>query len=394
MKAVFIRQSLFKGKSEGLDSDMKKHVYKLIFLLAIPLLALNGCGGNGKNSRKNIYIPILADAEWLISDETFINGVQMAVNDVNGEYREKGFFAEAEIIDDKGLYEKGVEVAEKAKDDRVTAVFNLQDFDVSKTTADIISKSGKIVLFPYGAYDMLFSRGNPYLFCAYPSFSDLGKVMAAYAVKQGYKRIAVYHNGLESQEELVTAFELALMNTGTKVVDYVPSIASENDFDSIYARWQALDVDCVVISQYGVDRAFEILRMLRARDKDIAVLGEPVFNSVNALEVYGEIAEKMAVPSTLVLEDNERLKAFKTKYLKEYGKEADVWAVQGYDMVRLIVDTAARINSGDPEKIAKALHDKKGYQGIGRHIAFDGGGAMITDIDKLPMLICRNGKFE
>ncbi len=346
-------------------------------------------------SGRDIYIPILADAAWLTSDGAFINGVQLAVENLNSEYSGKGFTIKTAVIDDKALYETGVEEATKlAEDSAVTAVFNLQNFDVSKTTADILAQGRKLTLFPYGAYDSIFTKDNPYLFCGVPSFSDLGRSMAGYAVDQGYKRIAVYHNGKQSQEELVMAFELELLNTGTKVVDYVPSIASENEFDSIYSRWQALDVDCVVISQYGLERAFEVLKMLRSRDKEIAVIGEPIFNRANALAENIEIAEGMVVPSTLVIEKSEKLKTFEEQYRQKYGTEADIWAVQGYDMTRLVVDTAIELDTNDPDKIAKELHDPKGYLGIGRHIAFTKGGAMITDVKRLPILICKDGIFK
>lgn len=359
------------------------------------LLMLTSCKNEEKASGRELYIPILADAAWLTSDGAFINGVQLAVEELNNEYSGRGFIIKTAVIDDKAQYETGVEMATKVAEDRAaTAVFNLQNFDVSKTTAGILAESGKLTLFPYGAYDSLFTRDNPYMFCGVPSFSDLGRAMADDAVKQGYKRIAVYHNGIQSQEELVTSFELALLNTGTKVIDYVPSIASENEFDSIYSRWQALGVDCVVISQYGLDRAFEVLKMLRSRDKAIAVIGEPIFNRANALAENKAISEGMAVPSTLVIEDSEKLIALKERYRQKYGKEADIWAVQGYDMMRLIVDTAVKLDTNDPAKIAEAMHDEKGYQGIGRHITFAKGGAMITDVKKLPILTCKDGRFE
>jgi len=353
------------------------------------------CSNEEKVDDRQIYIPILADAQWLTADGAFISGVQLAVEDVNAEYDSKGFKTKIQVIDDQALYEKGVETATKAAgDSRVTAVFNLQNFDVSKTTADILTRNSKLTLFPYGAYDSLFKKDNPYVFCGVPAFSDLGQATANYAVRQGYKRIAVYHNGIQSQEEFVSAFEIKLLNTQTKVVDYVPSIASVNAFDNVYSRWQALGVDGVVIAQYGLDRAFEVLGMLRGKDKAMAVMGEPIFNRANKLADNKAIAEGMMVPSTLVIEDSEKLKGFKLRYRQKYGKEADVWAVQGYDMVRLVVDTAVKLNTNDPAKIAGGLHEGKGYQGIGRHIAFTKGGAIIVDIDKLPALLCRDGRFE
>ncbi|PKM76281.1 MAG: hypothetical protein CVU90_13160 [Firmicutes bacterium HGW-Firmicutes-15] len=373
---------------------MMKKLLIICIITALSLISIS-CTNKEKVGGREIYIPVLADATWLTADGAFINGVQLAAEDVNTEYSDKGFNTKIDVIDDQALYEKGVEMATKvAADNRVTAVFNLQNFDVSKTTEDILTRSGKLTLFPYGAYDSLFAKYNPYIFCGVPAFSDLGQAMADYALKNGYKRIAVYHNGKQSQEEMVTAFELKLLNTETKIVDYVPSIASANAFDSVYSRWQALGVDGVVISQYGLDRAFEVLKMLRSKDKGLAVMGEPIFNRANALAEYKLIAEGMMVPSTLVIEDSVRLKAFKERYRQKYGQEPDIWAVQGYDMIRLVVDTAVRLDTNDPSKIAEAMHEEKGYQGIGRHIAFAKGGAMIVDVNKLPILICKDGRFE
>lgn len=372
-------------------------MYRILALIMCMGIAFSftGCGNGVKANSKELYIPVLADASWLVADSQFINGVNLAAEELNSEYANTGFTVKTVVIDDKAQYETGVEMAAKlAQDSKVTAVFNLQNFDVSKTTAGILSEKGKTVIFPYGAYDSLFLNDNPFLFCGVAAFSDLGKAMAAYTVKNGYRRIAVYHNGSQSQEELAAAFELALLNSGSKVVDYVPNISSQSEFDSIYSRWQALDVDCVVITQYGLDRAFEVLKMLRSIDKNMPVIGEPIFNRANALTDNKAISEGIAVPSTLVIEESEKLKVFKDHYRNKYGNNADTWAVQGYDMLRLIVDTAVKLGTNNPIKIAKALHSETGYQGIGRHIAFKQGGAMVVDVKRLPMLICKDGRFE
>lgn len=366
----------------------------IILLCILFLFMLTACKNAEETAPREITIPILADEEWLISDGSFINGVRLAEEDLNAAYSGSGFVIKTAVVDDQGQYETGVEMAAKlAVDPAVTAVLNLQDFDVSKTSAGILTDCGKITVFPYGAYDSLFAGSNTFIFCGVPSFSDLGRAMAEYADRQGYKRIAVYHNGNQSQEELAVAFELELQDSAAKVVDYVPTIASEDEFDSIYSRWQALGADCVVIAQYGTERAFKVLKMIRSRDQNIPVIGEPVFNSAGALAQNQRIAEGLIVPSALVMEDGEKLEAFQEKYTQKYGRNPDVWAVQGYDMMRLIVDTAARLDTNDSVKIAEALHDENGYQGIGRLIAFDEGGALETDANQLPVLICKDGMF-
>ncbi|MGI6652342.1 MAG: ABC transporter substrate-binding protein [Limnochordia bacterium] len=368
--------------------------FVLLLLLALGL-PLTGCEPHEKVLEKVIYVPILADAGWLLEDGYFLKGVELAVEELNAEYGERGFVIRTAVIDDQARYELGVAKAmELAADPSVTAVLNLQNFDVSKTAADILARSQRPILFPYGAYDSLFTKGNHYLFCGVPSFSDLGHAMAMYVKDHGFRRIAVYCNGVQSQNELVTAFELALMDSQAKIVDYVSSIVSSSQFDPIYNRWEALGVDAVVIAQYGLPEAFAVLAIIRERDQRLAIIGEPIFNRANVLAQHKEAAEGMVVPSTLVLEESSRLTDFHIRYSSKYGEEADTWAVQGYDMMRLVADNFVVLESPDPELLASVLHREEGYQGAGRRIRFAAGGALVVDIAKLPMLTSRNGRFE
>ena len=376
---------------------MKRAVLRSKGYLVLLMLALLGvgCTNSVDSGPQMLYIPILADASWLLADGTFISGVDMAVEELNREYADKGFTVRTEVIDDQASYELGVEkAAELAGDAAVTAVLNLQNFDVSKTTGDMLASAGKVVLFPYGAYDSLFTRDNPYLFCGVPSFAGLGEAMARYVDEAGYRRAAVYYNGVQSQNELVTAFERALLHREAKVVDYVSSIVSASHFSTIDARWKALGVDAVVIAQYGLEPAFRVLEIIRGSSSELAIIGEPIFNRANALAVHKDIAEGMVVPSTLVLEESERLSSFQERYRGKYGHDADTWAVQGYDMVRLIVDTAVELGTTDPALIAQGLHAEGGYTGVGRRIQFEPGGALAVDVTQLPMLTCRDGQFR
>ena len=354
-----------------------------------------GCAKEQVINPKALYVPVLGDASWLKADGSFLGGAELAVEEFNNEYVSQGYTLKTEVIDDLASYDKGVEMAARLSEDpTVTAVINLQDFDVSKTTAGMLSERGKLVFFPYGVFDGLMTQGNNKLFCGVPSFADLGTAMANYAVQKGYKRIAIYHNGIASQEDLATAFELALSQSGAKVVDYVAAISSPSDFETTFSRWNALGVDCVVIAQYGSERAYELLNMIREKDKKLAIIGEPIFSTANLLRENKELAENLVIPSTLIIRDSEKLKQFKEHYRKKFKKEADIWAVQGYDTMRLIADTCVKTGSSDLEVLAKRLHDPQGHRGVGGTIAFSEGGALKVDVKDLHMLIARNGIFE
>lgn len=359
------------------------------------LLSLMGCASEQKVNPKELYIPVLGDATWLKEDGAFLSGVELAVEELNKEYSAEGYTVKTEVIDDLASYDKGVEMATRLSSDKtVTAVINLQDFDVSKTTAGILSERGKLVFFPYGVFDSLMNIKDNKLFCNVPSFADLGTAMANYVTQKGFKRIAIYHNGIAAQEELATAFELALSDTEAKVVDYVPAITSQSDFETVYSRWQALTVDCVVITQYGSERAYEVLGMIRNKDKKLAVIGEPIFSTANLLSENKDNAENLVIPSTLIIMESEKLKMFRELYRLKFKKEADIWAVQGYDTMRLIADTYVKTGSSDPEKLSEMLHNAKGFEGVGGTIAFLEGGALKINVQDLQMLVGRNGRFE
>lgn len=389
--------SLLAGKWPKNRATRDRSLRKSALVLALICLSLGlmGCANERKVNPKEIYIPVLGDATWLKADGSFLGGVELAVAELNEEYSGRGYTVKTEVIDDLASYDTGVEMAARiSNEETVTAVINLQDFDVSKTTAGILTERGKLVFFPYGVFDSLMNKGDNKLFCNVPSFADLGTAMANYAVQKGYKRVAIYHNGIASQEELATAFELALSHNGAKVVDYVPGISSQSDFETVYSRWSALDVDCVVIAQYGSERAYDVLGMIRNKDKKLAVIGEPIFSTANLLSENKGITENLVIPSTLIIKESEKLKVFKDLYRQKFNKEADIWAVQGYDTVRLIADTCVKTGSSDPEKLSEMLHEPKGYEGVGGNIAFLEGGALKVKVKDLQMLVSRNGRFE
>jgi branched-chain amino acid transport system substrate-binding protein len=126
-----------------MNSLGERKMYRILASIIIIGLVFSssGCSTENKTGIKEIYVPVLADASWLKTDPAFVNGVTIAAEEVNTEYSNKGFLVKSAIVDDKGLYETGVEKATKlAADEKVTAVFNLQNFDVSKTTAGILSE--------------------------------------------------------------------------------------------------------------------------------------------------------------------------------------------------------------------------------------------------------------
>ena len=89
-------------------------------------------------------------------------------------------------------------------------------------------------------------------------------------------------------------------------------------------------------------------------------------------------------------ETNELYIDFAKKYKTKYNEEPNIYAINGYDAVKILVDLAKTKNS-DVEEIRKALYDKNGFYTASGHVFFDSNGDVIKQIELLKV---HNGKFE
>ncbi|MDX2005409.1 MAG: ABC transporter substrate-binding protein [Meiothermus sp.] len=68
------------------------------------------------------------------------------------------------------------------------------------------------------------------------------------------------------------------------------------------------------------------------------------------------------------------VRGFMAAYKKEYGKDPDaVFALLGYDVVKLLADVIKRAGSADPAKIRKALNATRNFPAATGSISFLGG---------------------
>jgi len=367
-------------------------------LLALLLLAGGaGCAPPDKpdgESDKAIKFAVMDTKAVFGSDKSYENGIAMAIEDLDTLYGEQGYEFSYEFYDDGAIFQQGMEVIDQiVSDPEITAVVGTSSLNLLDVSADVLDGAGKLLVTYYSAPDSLFENGYTHVFRNCYGEDDLGRAIAAYAAgRQDIRRVAVYHSDTDFERGLVRAFLREARTSEMEIVDIAATTPLETELDAVLARWEALGVDTVLVSQYLAGDSFDILRRARALHPGMNILGDFSFDYTDDLLANGDISDGIYIAGPLALDDSGELESFYRRYEQRYGAKPTQWAVQLYDSIRMVADTAVRIGSTDPDDIARALREKDGYRGVGGTIVFDEAGRLIGRRPRI--MVSKDGMFS
>lgn len=163
------------------------------------------------------------------------------------------------------------------------------------------------------------------------------------------------------------------------------------DFRAQLTKIKALSPDALYLPGYYKELA-GILKQARQLGLKTKFLSVNSFYDPKLLQIAGDSAEGAIF--TYPMYDPKSKDAVTRKFVdafkKKYGKEPDIFAVQGYDALNLV---ALAVAKGDftSDNIRQALSEVKNYPSMGGTITFDKNGDVIKP---LRLLTVRQGKFE
>lgn len=365
-------------------------------LLILAMLGMAGCGSSqaaaGADDRA-IKIAVMDTDVVFSSDDSYLNGITMAIEDLNTLYGDMGYEISYEFYDDGAFFQQGIGVInEIVSDPEITAVVGTSSLNILDVTADVLDSAEKLLITYYSSSDSLFENGYTHVFRNCFGENDLGAAIASYAAENpNMSRIAIYHSDTSYECGMVRAFLRAVQGTDLQVVDIALSTSLESELDATLERWQELNVDTVFVSQYDAYYAFDILQRVRGMDPDMNILGDFSFDYTDDLVANADISDDIYIAGPVPIEPSAELNEFYQRYEEKFGSEATQWAVQLYDSVRMVADTAVRIGSTDPTDIAEALREDGGYSGISGTITFDAQGKLTGRVPRI--MVSQDGAF-
>lgn len=317
-------------------------------------------------------------------------GIERAVEDLNGEYADSGCVVECEFYSDNGSYEEGASIIDALSEDKsVTAVIGTKDMDINKTAAHVFNEADKLFVVPYFLYDSVYEN-NHYatVFSMCNSAGTVGEILCSAASDTNAKRWAVCAAESEFERMEMNGFLKYSMAEGITVADCADMSMLVSQFDDIYKLWEILGVEGVVIFP-GSNEGFDVLKNIKQRNPNIICAGDTAFDNSVMMENDSGLREVMTgfimADGFAMRDETEEKRRLIVDMAEEYkhktGNELDTWYIQAYNAVRMIADTAIQNKTFNCEDIARLLHEN-GYSGLCQDFKFNENGAQVTDIWK------------
>jgi len=364
--------------------------------LIVPLccsLILSACANTDRASDMTIKIATMGSFWRAAGGAAFLNGVKLAAKEAAYEYEPLGYTILHEFHDDGDDYSQGMLIVDELlRDKSLTAVIGSQNLSILEMASHRFENGGKLMIAPHGISNQVMAdKGYRYTFSTAYSSYNVGAAAKEYAVNNGIKRWAVcYHDDVYTRRE-IRGFTEYKDKMGVEIMDYQKTSLSELNLDYVYRRWEALGVQGVFIAP-GYLEGFDIVKLIRGRNKDMIIAGDFSFDNRRAfLDMNEDMQGFLMVNAFYADRQKPEYLSFKDRYEKEYGEQIDTWAAHGYDNLRMITDTAVRNHTVSPERIAEALR-KDGYQGLAANYSFMDNGERAPDFYSIVRY--SDGEFE
>lgn len=224
------------------------------------------------------------------------------------------------------------------------------------------------MICPHSTYDSMFNT-NFYdkVFSLNFSKADVGEIMKQIAQNSEVQKWAVCYSNDETSRDEMKGF---LHGNEKDIVDFVKMDILISDFYDVTKRWELLGVEGVVIIPYG-NEGFDMLYKLKAQLPNITVIGN------SGLDNQEETKKNIEKFYKVFLADSFFTGKDNAQYFANDAQK-DTWEIQGYNALRIVIDTAIENNTDNPEEIAKLLH-QNGYQGELSYFAFEENGMLAPD---------------
>lgn len=378
-----------------------KRYFKMMILIVLTI-SLVGCIGNENSDRArqawaekkdgNIVIGVAGRIKFMKDVTKFLDGVYMAVDEINENGGIEGRRIQIIEADDKASIMEGTVIAQKFIDNpKVVAVIGHTSTHVSIPTSTIYEKAGVVMLSPIVSNPKLTQRGYKYVFQNIPSDYEIGKEMAVFAKKQGHKRIAIYYADTPYGKGLANAFEDVAVENDITIIDRTSSYTDAYEFERAINKWKALDVDGVFVAD-SIRTGKEFILKLKETGIDVPILGGDGLDT-NFIEELGQASEGAAIATIFNHDDNNpRLQSFIDKFQAKYKTQPDVWALQGYDSIKLLAYAIEKAGGSVPSQIAKSLHSIEEFEGVIDKISFDENGRVKGKVVYKKIVV--SGKFK
>jgi len=300
------------------------------------------------------------------------NGSKLALEEINANGGVLGRKIELITEDDRSLPGEPATIVRKLiTRDKVVAI--LGEFASSRALEGApIAQEFKIPFLSAGATNVKVTQVGDYIFrdCFIDPFQ--GTVMARFALKRGFKKIAVMTDEKQDYSEgLSKHFIEEYRKGGGEIVREQSYSSGDKDFRAQLTSIKAVAPDAIFLPGYYGEVGL-IARQARQLGIKVPFLGGDGWVGSSLIPVAGRALDGSFFSGHCSMENPDPvLQDFAKKYRAKYHSEPDDMAALGYDGMLLMADAIKRAGSTDAEAIRAALASTKDFPGATGKISID-----------------------
>ena len=358
---------------------LKKRTVLLVFAVFALCFTLVACGNSGGSSfklGKTVKIGINYELSGVVASygQDSVDGIKMAVDEVNTAGGVLGKQVELLINDNKSEPAEATSIAEKLLSRKdISASLGAATSGNFRAAIPIAENYGVPILSSSATADddiTVDKSGNVRQYVFRTCFTDSfqGRVMADFAFKNLSARRAIIFGDTASDyaKGLAANFKSNFTAAGGTIVAEEGYVAGDKDFNGVLTKIKGESFDVLFVPGYYQEAGL-IIKQARELGISQPILGADGFDSPELAEIAGPQNVNEVYFSnhySSLYEDATVLKFIDDFKAANGGKAPSAFNAMGYDLGKYVMDTMARAKSADPKDLAAALASTKDWSGV------------------------------
>ncbi len=325
--------------------------------------------------------------------KTWLNGAQMAIDEVNATGGVLGKKLEIVPLDDQADPKQATVVAQRHCDDaQVIAVIGHFNSGATLPAEPVYNKC-RLLQVTNSSNPKITQLGYDTIFRPIANDSMQGADPARYAFeKLKAKRAAILHDKQAFGQGVAEVFEKTLRAKGVTITSVNGVTHGDVDFTAVLTKIKAENPDVVYFGGTATDGGL-ILKQMRQLGFKAPYMGpDGLFE-----KAFVEVATPSAAEGALVsfqappLDSTPALKKWSSDYQAKFKDEPGPYSPYGYDEARVVIDAIKRAGKLDRDAVVKAARTTKLSSILVKSIEFDEKGDVKTPAVFLYKV--KDGKF-
>jgi len=306
--------------------------------------------------------------------QSALNGLLMAVNEVNQAGGINGRRIDVVIEDDRGSPEEAARLTSKLIDEDKVIAIVAGGTSGNSLAAAPKAQSSHVPLISPSSTDPAVTQVGDYIFRACFVDSFQGEVMASFAANtlKAQKAAILFDFNSPYGRGLSDYFKLSFTKLGGRIVSEQSYAQGDADFKGQLSTIRSAEPDVIYIPGYYGDVAI-IAKQARMIGLTQWLLGGDGWDAPELWQLGGDALNGAYISTHYSVDDpSPAIQAFVQSYKQRYGNlPPDAHAALAYDAARLLADAITRAGTTDGAKLREALAQTKDFAGITGVISMD-----------------------